>query len=149
MKSYSKKPKAIASRNSRKKYGNKYDRKYEKTINGFLMRAYRNMKSRVTGIQKKKFYLYQGKSILPKESFYSWSKNNSNFLALYKYWVSNNYDRRLTPSINRVNSSKGYELANMEWITHSQNSALSSVTKKINKQDKQIIYELLKIGDKN
>lgn len=33
------------------------------------MRVYRNMKSRVEGIQKLKSHLYEGKEILDKQSF--------------------------------------------------------------------------------
>jgi len=119
---------------------------YEKTVNGFLMRAYRNMTSRVKGIQKNKAHLYVGKPILSKEDFYNWSRNNPDFLRLYKLWTSANYDRRLTPSVNRVDSKKGYTLNNMEWITNSQNSALSSVTRKLKDKERQQIYKVLGVG---
>jgi hypothetical protein len=33
-------------------------KKYEKTPKGYLMRTYRNMKSRVLGIQHKKAHIY-------------------------------------------------------------------------------------------
>ena len=111
-------------REYRKKIKNIDSKKYEKTENGFLMRAYRNMKSRVSGIQKLKAHLYSGKSILEKELFYKWSKTNKTFIKLFKDWQSKNYDRKLTPSVNRINSEKGYDLDNMEWITHSENSRL-------------------------
>ena len=128
----------------RKKTGNKCTRKYEKTINGFLMRAYRNMKSRVTGVQKKKAHLYLGKEILPREEFYEWSKNNLDFLKLFKAWAQCSYDRRLCPSVNRKDSRNGYTIDNMEWITHSQNSSLASVSKKLD--NKKAVYDLLKVG---
>jgi hypothetical protein len=44
--------------------------KYEKTKKGFLMRKYRNMQSRVTGIQKKKAHLYKDLYLLPREQYY-------------------------------------------------------------------------------
>lgn len=105
------------------------DKKYEKTINGFLMRTYRNMKSRVTGIQKLKAHLYLGKELLPKEDFYNWSKNNLQFQNLYKNWVINNYDQKLSPSINRIDPNIGYRLDNIEWITHSMNSKLGTLSR--------------------
>lgn len=119
---------------------------YEKTINGFLMRAYRNMKSRVTGVQKNYMHIYLGKDILKKEVFYDWSRNDRAFLKLYKEWVNNNYDRRLTPSVNRIETNKGYTLNNIEWITNSQNSALASISKKLNDKEKRAIYKSLGIG---
>lgn len=103
--------------------------KYEKTIDGFLVRCYRNMLSRVTGVQKKNIHLYLGLEILAKEFFYDWSKNDTNFQRLHRVWTLNNYNMKLTPSINRIDPRLGYTIENIEWMTHSQNSGLSSVTK--------------------
>ena len=97
-------------------------RKYEKTPNGFLMRMYRNMKSRILGIQKAKRHLYEGKYLLPKEEFYEWAKNSPQFMVLFDKWVKSGYDRKLSPSVDRIDSSKGYTIENMEWVTHSENS---------------------------
>lgn len=116
-------------REKRKLNKNKPTRKYEKTINGFLMRVYRNMESRVTGIQWKKAHLYKGLDLLPREQFYDWAKNNSAFNLLYINWKKSGYDRKITPSINRIDSSLGYLYNNIEWITHSENSRLGAVSK--------------------
>jgi len=123
------------------------DKEYEKTPGGFLMRAYRNMKSRVTGVQKKKFYLYKGLSILPKEQFYEWSKENKDFWRLFKNWADHSYDRKLSPSVNRIDSKKGYEIGNIEWITHSINSSLSSVTKRNKNKELEQIYKTLGVNN--
>lgn len=107
---------------------NKITKKYEKTINGFLMRTYRNMKSRVNGIQKNKNHLYLNKPLLNKDDFYLWSLSNSDFHNLFKKWEKSNYNRRLTPSIDRINSKNGYTLDNIRWIEHwinSRNGTLS------------------------
>lgn len=80
------------------------------------MRLYRNMKSRVTGVQRAKFHLYEGKEILLREEFYAWATDHPTFLALWKEWEENDRQRRLTPSVDRVDSSKGYTLDNMEWV---------------------------------
>lgn len=110
-------------RERRKKTNNIPTKKYEKTKKGFLVRLYRNMLSRITGIQKQKHYLYEGKELLNKEDFYNWSLESKKFHELFEHWEKNNYDRKLTPSVNRIDSSKGYIISNMEWITHSENSA--------------------------
>lgn len=102
---------------------NQCTNKYEKTINGFLVRKYRNMQSRVTGIQKAKYHLYEGKDLLNRQEFYEWSKSNKTFLKLFEDWLKSNYDRRLCPSVDRINSKEGYHISNMEWITHSENSS--------------------------
>ena len=103
--------------------------KYEKTKNGFLMRLYRNMQSRTSGIQKLKYHLYKGKTLLPREQFYEWAKASNIFHDLYATWQASGYDRKLTPSVNRIDSTKGYELDNMEWVTHSENSRMGSLSR--------------------
>lgn len=129
-----------AQRLRRAQTGNECTRRYEKTPNGFLMRAYRNMRSRIEGVQKKKAYLYAGLELLPKEEFYAWAKPHPEFRRLFEVWVKSGYDRRLTPSVNRIDPSVGYVLSNMEFITHSQNSALSSITKKNNNAQRRAVY---------
>lgn len=114
----------------RKISNNKVILKYEKTKKGFLMRLYRNMTSRITGVQKAKYHLYQGKELLDKDVFYIWAMNNSIFHILFKNWEDSEYNRKLTPSVDRVDSSKGYNLNNMEWITHSENSKRGSINRK-------------------
>lgn len=109
-------------RERRSRNNNKNTKKYEKTKKGFLMRCYRNMKSRVTGVQKKKKHLYLGKALLDKEIFYDWSLKNESFNNLFSEWELSGYDRKTCPSIDRINSSLGYELDNIRWITHSENS---------------------------
>ena len=113
----------LAGQRKRRKATKCWDcKKYEKTPNGFLMRAYRNMLSRTLGLVKP--HLYKGLSILPKEEFYAWSRANLDFWRLYRVWVAAEYARKLSPSINRIDTKKGYEIGNIEWITHSANSAL-------------------------
>ena len=67
-------------REYRLKNSNKNTIKYEKTIKGFLVRLYRNMQSRIDGVQKRKHYLYKGKELLSREDFYSWALNNKKFM---------------------------------------------------------------------
>lgn len=101
-------------------------KKYEKTRKGLLMRTYRNMKSRVLGIQKKKAHLYKGLSILDKERFYEISLNDPSYNLLFDNWVVSGYDRKISPSVDRIDTTKGYEEGNIRWITHSLNSKLGS-----------------------
>ncbi len=109
--------------------GNGATKRYEKTKNGYLMRTYRNMKSRVKGILKKKAHLYSGLEILDREDFYAWAKASSEFERLFKEWVASDYNSRLSPSIDRVDSSVGYILENMRWLPHWENSQLGSQAK--------------------
>lgn len=105
----------------RKTKGNLDQHKYEKTIDGFLMRVYRNMNSRVSGVQSKKHYLYAGKYLIDKNLFYEWSKNNEDFNSLFNNWEKSGYEKKICPSIDRINPEKGYSIDNMRWITFSKN----------------------------
>lgn len=88
------------------------------------MRLYRNMESRVKGIQWKKAHLYKGKELLSRRDFYNWAKPHPQFKAMFTVWEKSGYSRKLTPTVNRINSTMGYTLLNMEWLTHSENSRL-------------------------
>jgi len=113
-------------REYRQKNGDIHTRRYEKTKKGKLMRTYRNMESRAKGIVKKKAHLYEGLEVLPRETFYEWSMSNPGFNNLYEAWVLSGYDKKLSPSIDRKDSNKGYTLENLQWLTHSENSGKTS-----------------------
>jgi hypothetical protein len=104
-------------------------KKYEKTKQGKLVRTYRNMQTRVCGILKTKAHLYEGLSLLEREDFYSWSLNDQDFNQLFEDWETSNYDKKLSPSIDRINTSLGYSLENMRWLTHSKNSRLGAINR--------------------
>lgn len=116
-------------REYRLRTGNALTKKYEKTKKGFLMRLYRNMQSRVTGVQKAKFHLYKDKELLSREEFYNWAINNENFHILFNDYEQNNYERKLAPSVDRINSSLGYFLDNMEFVTMSENSRRGTINR--------------------
>jgi hypothetical protein len=91
-----------------------------------LMRTYRNMQSRVLGILKHKRHLYEGKDILSREEFYEWALATPEFHRLFDGWVASGYRCGASPSVDRIDPTKGYVLSNMEWVTHSENSRRSS-----------------------
>ena len=104
-------------------------KRYEKTKRGFVMRMYRNMKSRVSGIQKNKAHLYEGLELMPKEDFYSLALNDSEFNKLFVEWENSDYDRKLTPSPDRMDSRRGYTPDNIDFVTHSVNSRNGSYSR--------------------
>lgn len=122
-----------AQREYRKRTHNVGTIKYEKTRNGFLMRKYRNMQSRVCGVQKLKYHLYHDLEILPREDFYEWSKKSPDFENLFTSWEKSNYERKLCPSVDRVDPKKGYILTNMEWVTNSENSSRGARNRNVSK----------------
>lgn len=112
----------VYQRERRKQNGNADTRKYEKTPKGFLMRMYRNMQSRVTGVQHLKAHLYKGKPLLGRQDFYDWATSSPDFEKMFRVWEDSNYDRKLAPTVDRKDSSLGYKINNMQWLTHSENS---------------------------
>ena len=121
-------------REYRLRTNNASTKRYEKTPKGYLMRKYRNMQSRVTGVQKKKAHLYEGLPILDRDVFYKWALSNSSFWKLFNKYESSGYDRKLAPTVNRIDSDQGYILGNMRWLTHSENSRLGSYSRFSKKQ---------------
>lgn len=119
-------------RERRAQNNNAYTKKYEKTRKGFLMRMYRNMNSRINGIQWRKAHLYSGKSLMTKSEFYDFANNDANFNTLFSNWGQSNYDRKLAPSIDRIDSSKGYEIGNVRFVTFSENCRNTSRLKHSN-----------------
>lgn len=93
------------------------------------MRLYRNMKSRVLGIQKEKAHLYLGKELIEKGKFYAWALKDEQFLSLFEAYRQSNYSRRMAPTVDRINSLQGYVETNMRWLTHSENSRLGALSK--------------------
>lgn len=119
--------KAAQQRSYRKLNQDRCTKEYEKTISGYLMRTYRNMLSRVSGVQKAKAHLYSGLDILTKQEFLSWSLT-TNFEDLLSEYKGSGYDMKLAPSIDRKNSDLGYTLENIRWVTHSENSRLGALS---------------------
>lgn len=134
MRSYYSKTKELRTKNAQR---------YEKTQFGFLMRTYRNMLSRVTGIQKNKAHLYKGKEILAKADFLKWSLNDSSFLYLLESYRESNYDLKKCPSIDRIDSSKGYILNNMRWISLSENGKIGGINSQASRQKTRPISALV------
>ena len=87
------------------------------------------MMSRVTGVLKNKSHLYEGKEILDKNEFYEWSLNNEEFIRLFQNYIESGFSIKQAPSIDRIDSSKGYTKCNMRWITHSENSRLGAISR--------------------
>lgn len=124
-------------RERRKANGNAATHKYERTKAGKLMRIYRNMKSRIEGVQWMKAHLYEGKYLLPKDEFYAWAIASPEFHRLFREWEESGFQRKLAPSVDRKDSSVGYRLWNMEWVTHSENSRRGAVAKRTHREESE------------
>lgn len=115
-------------KNRRQRNCNFDTHQYERdTKKGFLVRTYRNMKSRVEGIQTNKLHLYYGLPLLDKKTFYEWSLKDKSFNDLYDVWQTSGKIQALVPSIDRINQQDGYVVGNIQWITLSENSSKATI----------------------
>lgn len=89
---------------------------YRRTYDGHLRTTYTRA---LTRLRREKHY--QDKCItFSWDQFKEWTKK-SNYKKLYKNWVKNNYCKKLTPSLDRINNKGNYTLNNIQFITHSEN----------------------------
>jgi hypothetical protein len=102
------------------------------------------MKDRTRGKSCANPKYWVGKSIITKDAFTNWARNHTVFLALYKQWFASDFDTKLTPTVNRMSSQRGYTFDNMEWVTMSQNSSLAGSQRKIN--NRKMVYDLLGVN---
>lgn len=124
-------------------------REYDRSFAGLPRRRYRDMKSRIAG---KPQYgdRWKGLELLPLEDFVQWSLNgvDSNYPALWEAWSKGDdfpemkingtipilwsgrpYQTLLAPSIDRIDSTIGYVLGNMQWLTRSEHMKRSSAAR--------------------
>lgn len=101
-------------------------RAYGKTLDGKIMMSYHNMRGRVLGLQEKKAHLYKGLPIMSRHEFYTWALTDIGLKRVFTAWVVSGYERRLSPSVNRIDPKLGYVAGNIEWITHGENSRLGA-----------------------
>jgi len=89
---------------------NKRSHKWRKTKIGLIKNIYKH---------EKECSIKRGHS-LPKytyEELEVWVLSQPNFNDLYDKWVKSNYDRMLSPSINRLDNNKGYSFDNIELVS--------------------------------
>ena len=48
---------------------------------------------------------------------------------MFDVYEKSDYDRRLCPTVDRIDSKKGYTMDNMQWLTHSENSRRGSFSR--------------------
>lgn len=120
--------KALMQTNPQKVLG--LQRNYGKTLGGKIMMSYHNMRGRVLGLQARKAHLYKGLPIMPRHEFYTWALKDERLKEVFAIWVASGYSKRLSPSVNRIDPALGYVAGNIEWLTHSENSRLGSISQR-------------------
>lgn len=84
-----------------------------------LLQKYSAMKARVSGYGHS---FYKHLPLLSKDEFLHWAINNKKFLKLFEEYKSMDMKRKYAPSIDRIDTTKGYIVGNLQFITVSENS---------------------------
>lgn len=89
-------------------------RNYRRTKSGLVHHIFNNQRltSRRAG-RPQPTYTY--------ELLEDWMFNHKDFQRLYTNWVASDYDRMLSPSIDRKNNTLGYSFDNIELMSWKQN----------------------------
>lgn len=66
-----------------------------------------------------------GKPYISFEEFYEWYENESKqvFELMFQTFKDAGCDQRLAPTVDRIDSSRGYERDNIQWLTLSENAS--------------------------
>lgn len=78
---------------------------------------YTQLRQRVEG-RAVRHYKVEGKELLSYEEYCMWLKNNmDDFERIYSSWEASGFERKLTPSIDRIDNNGSYTANNMRWIS--------------------------------
>jgi hypothetical protein len=89
-------------------------RKYDFSKDGIISKVYSCQKnnSKRRGFEPPKY---------TKEEFKKWVLSQDIFHKLHEIWVNNNYQKRLKPSIDRIDDNYGYSLDNIQITIYQSN----------------------------
>lgn len=96
---------------------------YQKYKKAYI-REYRSFKGTVRRIfhDQKKLSKKRGQSVeYTRQELFSWINKNEEFHRLYGEWVESDYNRLSKPTIDRINSSKGYNFDNIQVLSWREN----------------------------
>lgn len=63
-----------------------------------------------------------GDELISKDEFIEFCKDNEGEIReLWENWKANGYDRKLTPSLDRIDNNKGYVRGNLQFLTLFEN----------------------------
>jgi hypothetical protein len=66
------------------------------------------------------------KNLISIEDFIEFGINSEKYKKLYQFWKDNGKQFKYTPSIDRIDTNKGYEKGNLQFLTVSENVSKSN-----------------------
>ena len=101
-------------------------------LNDILKRKYKSIADRCRGMSGDKYGHYKG---MYYPTIMEWvefcNKNKDELIVLWNNYLVNNRELKYCISIDRINDNKGYELNNIEFVSHGFNSWKRSIDRPI------------------
>lgn len=111
----------------------KLDKELRRSAKKFLSSTYCNITRRCSGKDPQR-QNYKGLPVMSRLDFMEWAWTQE-FIDLYRAYLKSGKDRKLAPSVDRINHLKGYVLDNVQWLTLSDN-----VKKKNSRSEPRLIF---------
>jgi len=92
------------------------------SIETVYRRTYKGLSVRIYGGIKKRSRRNGWSVPFTKQEFDTWLFAQPEYLVLHTQWVDYCYYKWLVPSVNRIDSTKGYTLDNIQLMTWKENS---------------------------
>jgi len=84
---------------------------------------YQDIKRRTGGKTKRHYHSSELGEIATKYEFIGWCFDHlQEYDIIFEEWEDNNFVKRLSPSIDRIDSNKTYTLDNIQWLSLSDNA---------------------------
>lgn len=84
---------------------------------------YSDIRTRCTEVARRNAHIYEGLEFVDKKTFYEWALAHPRFNTLFAMYIQSGYRRKYAPSIDRIDTTKGYTLDNMQWLFNFENAA--------------------------
>jgi len=110
------------NRAMRKKQYQEYDKNRQRNnYKRIFAHRYSGMLARIEGRSTRK-YKVENRAICTRAEFYKWCEQNIEvFKKIHQTWEKSNWDNKYSPSIDRIDNSKGYTINNIRWLSKTDN----------------------------